>query len=74
MKTTKTLLNTIIISITLIMMGCSQSEDLLDAGTQELSRATNNNGYTAGFNSNIFTPSSDISPYNRNVRIISYVY
>lgn len=43
MKTTKTLLNTIIISITLIMMGCSQSEDLLDAGTQELSRATNNN-------------------------------
>lgn len=43
MKTTKTLLNTIIISATLIIMtGCSQSEDLIDAGAQASNTATNN--------------------------------
>lgn len=43
MKATNTLLSTIIIGVTLIIMtGCSQSEDLIDAGAQALNAATNN--------------------------------
>ena len=43
MKATDTLLSTIIIGVTLIIMtGCSQSEDLIDAGAQALNAATNN--------------------------------
>ena len=43
MKATNTLLSTIIIGVTLIIMtGCSQGEDLIDAGTQALNAATNN--------------------------------
>lgn len=43
MKTTNTLLSTFIIGATLtIMAGCSQSEDLIDAGAQELNAATYN--------------------------------
>lgn len=42
MKATNTLLSTIIIGVTLIIMtGCSQGEDLIDAGTQALNAATN---------------------------------
>ena len=41
MKATDTLLSTIIIGVTLIIMtGCSQSEDLIDAGAQALNAAT----------------------------------
>ena len=43
MKATDTLLSTIIIGVTLIIMtGCSQGEDLIDAGAQALNAATNN--------------------------------
>ena len=43
MKATNTLLSTIIIGVTLIIMtGCSQGEDLIDAGAQALNAATNN--------------------------------
>ena len=42
MKATDTLLSTIIIGVTLIIMtGCSQSEDLIDAG-MALNAVTNN--------------------------------
>ena len=43
MKATDTLLSTIIIGVTLIIMtGCLQGEDLIDAGAQALNAATNN--------------------------------
>lgn len=67
MKATNTLLSTIIIGVTLIIMtGCSQGEDLIDAGTQALNAATNNDKEL------VLTASEQIAlSVNRKVHTIS---